>query len=118
MSTILDPNCLNSVVRSTYDKRAFFGFLPPHGVWLDPDEEYEFPGDLRVSLGDPGLRSATGGRLAKGLRTALEEGKLAIVRTPNPLLLDADSGETKMLTLDDDSLLISDPCWFSSEGDE
>ena len=109
---MLDTSCLYSTVKNVSGTKRMFGFLPPHGRELANNEEFTVFGDIRQSIGgsrgsDPSVQR----RDRTAFANAIANGWLVIVSTPNPILKDIDSGDTKMLNLDDGTLGAVDPCW-------
>lgn len=108
---MFDTSCLYSVVRNISGATMNFPFLPPHGKELDDDEELSIFGNLleAVNRGD-----RFGARNMDSLESALAQGFLEIRQTPAPIVLDLTTDETKMLTVDNGSLVIDDPCFATS----
>jgi hypothetical protein len=103
--------CLYSTVRNSSNQRQFFGFLPPHGIFLNPDEEYHVFGDIRESVVRDERALAV--RLQKSLENALDDGVMEILKTPAPILYDAEESQQapKMLVLVGGQLAVVAPCW-------
>ena len=112
MSTVMDTSCLYSTVKNVSGRRMTFGFLPPHGVTLDSDEEFTVFGDVRQAI--VGGERVTSRRLITAFEAAIERGDLEIISTPSPILLDVNSNDPKILHLDNGSLTFRDPCWHNS----
>jgi hypothetical protein len=108
-----DKSCHYSTLRNTSGVAKTFGFLPPHGVKLDVDEEYSVFGDIRstVGRGDP----ATDRRHHQALVDALDRQDILILSTPSPVLLDATDDVPQILSLDNGTLSAVDPCWDTSD---
>jgi hypothetical protein len=109
-----DKSCIYSTVKNTCGQTRRFGFLPPHGVQLDPNEVYTVFGSIYEAVGQ-GPDYATGQRNHKALAAALDRGDLVIVSTPAPILVDATSGASKMLHLNNGTLSAVNPCWQTSD---
>jgi hypothetical protein len=110
--------CLYSTIKNTGTVEKFFGFLPPHGRRLYCGEEISVWGDIqhwltRFTPNDRARRSlevAIGGELDSSGNTVYDR-TLVIVKTPSVHLLDITLDETKIITLDNESLATADPCW-------
>jgi hypothetical protein len=109
----VDTDCLYTTVQCTCAVPRIFGFLPPHGVLLNPGETYTVFGDIVGAMS----RANWGGerRSFVAFNAALGRGDITIIRTPNPILLDTVTGTTKMLQLSNNSLSVATPCWFQSD---
>jgi len=109
---VMDTTCLYSTVKNTSGVRKTFGFLPPHGRTLKPDEEFTIYGDAREAV----LRfeRVTDRRHIMAFEAAIARGDIKIIQTPSPILKDETTEETKMLVLDNGSLAVADPCWEES----
>lgn len=101
--------CLYTTLRNTSGAAMYFGFLPPHGRTLDDGEEISVFGDVTsLFRGQP-----ANNRAKRSFEAALDAGNLAIIKTPAVHLYDETLDQTKMLTLDNDSFAVADPCWGS-----
>jgi hypothetical protein len=102
---------LRTHVLNTSGSEKAFGFLGKHGRRLAANEQITIPGDLRQTL-------SAHTRKFKALERCLDAGALTIVKTPAPLLYDAEDDNTKELRLDNATLGITDPEWgaYSSSG--
>jgi hypothetical protein len=106
-----DMTCLYSTLKNISGGTTKFPFVPPHGVELDADEEVTVFGDIREAVN----RGDRSGRInMDSLKAALQEQWIEIRNTPAPILTDLTSDANKMLTLDDGSLAVADPCWETS----
>lgn len=111
-------SCLYSTVKNVSGATMTFSFLPPHGVELEADEEYNVVGDIAAAISRN--RGATGGRYIDSLLAALSgstndgDPTLALIKTPNPILYDETAEESKMLVLDDEELGTAVACTDSS----
>lgn len=95
---------LRTKVRNISGARRYFGFLPPHGMWLEDGEEYTVDGDLSVRLAAlprPGKY--------RGFVSALEDGALVLVSSPSQHYYDATKDETVVLAVADAAVVIVDP---------
>lgn len=108
-------SCLYTTVKNTSGVRHKFGFIPPHGVELDVDEEYTVFGDLRQLLGaNAGAEHGVRRRSQVAFENALNSGKLAVVETPAGILQDTVTGQSQMLQLAAGVITAVDPCYYSS----
>lgn len=108
---VMDMRCLYSTVRNISGRTANFQFLPPHGRKLGAEEEYSVMGDLVSSV--IRMERVTSQRDMASLQSALNDGLLDIVKTPNPILEDEVLNDSKMLVLKNGNLAVTDPCWTS-----
>lgn len=116
MASFVDTSCLYSSVKNTSGARKHFGFLPPHGRTLAANEEFTVFGHITQAVVLDVERVTSRHHMA-AFERAVEAGDLEIVSTPAPLLVDADDGETKMVTIDNDAIVIADPCWAGTVED-
>lgn len=100
--SVLTAN-LTTKVRNISSKTCTFACLP-RSKRLAPGEEYTFDGDIFAAL--KGNR-----RKLKGLTDALRNRLLAIVNTPNVHLFDDTLDNTKVLSLNNGTLGVTDPSW-------
>lgn len=76
-------NVLYSTVRNTSGRTKLFGFLPPHGVTLDNNEDYVVFGDIRNVVGsNQGVGGGVRRREQTALEAAIDAGDLTIIQTP------------------------------------
>lgn len=101
-----------STVKNTSGRTMRFGFLPPHGVRLAPDEELTLYGDIRaaISRGDP----ATDRRYHQAFKDALDRGDLQVTATPSQVLSDPDTGNVHTISVQGGALAISGAPWDES----
>ena len=104
--------CLYSTVRNIGLTGKFFGFLPPHGRRLACNEEITVFGEVKDYL----QRFTPNERAKRSLEVALAGDAtyaktLVIVNTPSVHLYDATLDVTRILTLDNGSVSLADPCW-------
>ena len=109
---VWDTSCLYTVLKNVSGTPQICSFLPPHGVTLANNETIAI-------LGDPVEAIANGDRVGKtraiqAYLDMLARRDLVIISTPTPILKDATSGASKMLTLDNGTLGSADPCWTTS----
>lgn len=108
-------DCLQTVVKNISGAALVVSAWPPHGRTFAVDEEVAIDGDLGTLLAM--YRKPT--RVVQALYQLFTEGKLQIIKQPNPILYDETADRTAMLVLDNDALLANDPCFsdtaFSSE---
>ena len=100
-------SCLYSTVQNTSGGQKIFGFLPPHSVQLDADEEYTVFGDIRQCL--------TTRRDQQAFAAAIDRGDLAIISTPAPIIVDFVSGLSKMLHVASGVITVTAPCFDVSD---
>jgi hypothetical protein len=100
-------SCLGSTVKNTSGRRMTFGFLPPHGRTLDDAEEMSTFGDIRTIVSQTK-------RYEEAFQDAIDRGDLALIRTPNAILYDDETGESVMLESNDGAITGVDPCWTVS----
>jgi hypothetical protein len=98
-------------VKNTSGVSKVFSFLPTHGRRLAPVEEFTFIGSPTEAI-SRGVGFKT--RHLAALETALVNGNLTLLHTPNPILFDSVTLERKMLVLDGGSLGVQEPCWESA----
>jgi hypothetical protein len=113
----MDLTCLYSTVKNISGKAKIFGFLPPHGRRLLDDEEFTVFGDVRqaVASGQRGGR-AESRRDILAFEAAINRGDLTILHTCAPILQNPNSGDPKMVVINDSNVLaLADPCWLSSQ---
>ena len=111
-------DCLKSVVKNTSGYTRTFGFLPPHGVTLTADEEYEVFGNILDALGSGRSRYAQR-RAHAAFQDAIDRGDIALVSTPNPILNDTvNTTSSKMINLTSGSLAVAAPCWATTDADD
>jgi hypothetical protein len=111
----MDTTCLYTTVKNTSGVSKFFGFLPPHGRTLASNEEFTVFGNILQALG--ASRGSGGGVLRRdqiAFESAIESGKLTIVQTPSPVILDVTTEDSKVLKLDDEVLSTVNPCWMNA----
>jgi hypothetical protein len=106
-----DTHCLLSTVRNNLSTPMLFGFLPPHGRYLQPDEEYSTFGNILDTISVANLDRNSSRRWIQSFEAAINRGDLVIVKTPNPILEDTVHGTTKMISLVNNALVIAAPCW-------
>ncbi len=107
-----DTSCLFSTVKNVVGQRRTYGFLPPHGRTLDNDEEFTVFGHISEAIGR--FERVTDKRMRDSFAAALERGDMIIVSTPNPVLQDQDTQESKIIVLASGTLAVEDPCWTQS----
>lgn len=112
-------SCLYSILINSSGKTLKFGFLPPHGVQLAPDEEYPVFGDIRDVVG---RSDRAGYRNQQALARALDRQDIVILQTPNPILMNLTTHLPRMLQLSGagNTLSTVSPCWdvSGSESDD
>ena len=101
------PSTTSTLV-NTSGVRQYFDFLPPGGVYLEAGEEFSYTG----SIYDWIRRSGNGGireKMVTALDYCLAQGLCEIKEDPYLLLYDATNAKSKMLRVDNDKLVLSDP---------
>jgi len=83
---------------------ATFGFIPPHGRRLGPNEQMTVAHDLFAHV-------ANNARKRQSLQRAMDNGHFAVLRTPAVQLFDAVSGEVRQLRINNGTLGTVDPCY-------
>jgi len=109
-----DTSCLYTTFKNTSGKTKYFGFLPPHGRKLLPNQEITIFGGIEQML-QHDIERVTSRPYFQAFEEALQNGLIQVLKTPAPILLDATTGLNKMLTLDGGTLGVADPCWESAE---
>lgn len=106
-----DTSCLFSVVKNISGVKKKFPTLPPHGVELDADEQYSIWGSVLEAI----LRGDRFGRAnSDALEKLLDQRLLEIRKLPKPIMEDETLNDIKVITLDNGSLVLEDPCWETS----
>jgi hypothetical protein len=103
-------------VRNISTARKFFGFLPPHGRWLDPLEQIVFWGDITSWLNrmTPNQRSRRAFETAVAGATGIAA-SLAVIATPAVHLQDATTEDVMVIGWDSNvsasAPIMLDPSW-------
>lgn len=79
--------CLFTIVKNTSGGSKHFGFLPPHGVTLDADEELHIFGDIYAAINHGAGHRRKQRQDALGL--AITDGDLEIKSSPCAVIYDA-----------------------------
>ncbi len=99
-----------TTVQNYTTSRKFFGFLPPHGKWLNGYEKYSFWGDIHSWLS----RYTVNGRAIRSFESCIGN-TLAVLQTPAVHLQDETTGDVKVVIWDSgvqtDIPVMSDPLW-------
>lgn len=103
---------LYSTVKNTSGATRYFGYLPPHGLKLDDDEEVTILGHIQEAI----IRNqrVTSKRTQDAFLADMTARNLDIKNTPNPVLYDETVDRTRLLRLDNDSLGTVDASWDPS----
>jgi hypothetical protein len=109
----INTNCMYSVFKNTSGVRKTFGFLPPHGRTLDPDEEMAIFGDA-YSMITQGIERSDARRKIMAFEAAKDRGDIDIVQQPNPILSDMVTQEPVMLSVAGGVVSAGPPCWTES----
>lgn len=102
------PNldCLFTIVENTSGSVQNFSFLPPHGVVLDPGEQYtvlgSFVGAIQATSGGP--------RKLDAMLISVLSGQLSIIQSNIPFLRDHIFEMTKITQVIGDVLILADDC--------
>jgi len=106
---------LHTVVKNISGTRRYFGFLPPHGRWLNANETRAIPGNIINSLAT--TDEARGSeRNIKALKSAIRNDLLQIRMTPALILQSGDHTLVKQLALDNNGdLILIDPGAIDSD---
>lgn len=88
---------LYSTVVNLTDGERSFGYLGQHGRRLAAGEQYTVPGNIVDQI-------AANRRKFQALERDLDDGVVAIVKTPAVFLYDETEDQTKVLTLDNETL--------------
>lgn len=100
----MSTTCLYTTLKNTSGARRTFGFIPPHGKTLDDAETVTIFGNILDYLRD-------NARSRKAFETAVDNGDITLVETPSPMLLDATTGNSRILELDNGTLDDIAPCF-------
>ena len=101
--------CHKSIVRNTAGEARTFAFLPGHSNKdLADGEERSFDGDIRVQMLARGKRGYT------AFLNAMDDGRITLLHTPNPIVYDHSEDEPRMLRLDGGTVSWVDPCWANN----
>lgn len=114
MTVSLDTHCLYSTVRNVSGQGKLFGFLPPHGRYLNDQEEMSVFGNILDVINHANLDFSSSRRWVQAFEAAVNRGDLVIVHTPNPIVEDTQLGDTKMLVLTNGTLGVANPCWSNT----
>jgi len=98
--------CLYTTVQCRTSQPRLFAFLGKHGKRLLPYQQYTVPGDLSSVLA-----SKTRTAHFKSYEKAVDSGDLAIIATPSVHLLDKQTADVKVLSLNNGSLGTVNSCW-------
>jgi len=108
---ICDGNdcCHKSTIRNISGETRTFAFLPGHShKSLADGEERSFNGDVRETISRRSKRGFT------AMVNAIEDGRMDILRTPNPIVYDHTADEPRMLKLAGGTVTWVDPCWANN----
>jgi hypothetical protein len=106
---------LYSSVQNTSGGQKTFGFLPPHGQSLAPNEEFTVFGDIRQAMYR--FERTEGRRNVIAFEAAIQRGDITIINTPGIFVYDVARADTKVLDLSNGVLGSINPCWDSSVSD-
>lgn len=109
----LNTACLYSTVRNTSGTSKVFGFLPPHGRRLEPNETFTVFGDIREAV--IRFERTESRRNIIAFENALRRNDMEILHTPGLVLADdANPGSTQVVKLHNGVLGVQAPCWNTS----
>jgi len=97
-------NCVKSVFKNISGAGKFFAYLPPHGKYVENNQEVTIEGNIFDLVGryDWGWNE----RARQAFFNDLQNGKVAVVSTPAPI------SNSKMITVSEaGNVVVSDPCW-------
>ena len=114
MAYLQNLTCLYSTVKNISGGKLKFGFLPPHGRELAIAGEFTVFGNILDAVANGGSDRVTSRRSILAFESAIDLGKLEIVNTPVPIMKDITLGGPFMITLDNGTLGVDDPCWEST----
>lgn len=109
MAAHTDTRCLYSQIHNISGKRLVCSFLPPHGKVMEIDEIVSVFGNVLESMIRFERNEARRSIIA--FEQALRRGDIEIVHTPNVIIQDQSTGNTKMLQSLGGTLGLVDPCW-------
>ncbi len=102
-------NCLYTRVRNVSGGPLVLSFIPPRGVSLADGAEVSVFGDLRSALTAMGGK---GRRAQASLESLLLGGKITIVDTPAPIVLDTGISSSYALGSSAGAPSYGTPCWI------
>lgn len=89
-------------------KREYFDWLPPVGLYLNPQQEFKYAGTIF-----DWLRVRTNGHINQNdvlaMKHSFDNGLLEIRESPNPVFYDAVLEQTRVMNIVDGDIRISDP---------
>lgn len=100
--------CLYTTVVNTSGAERTFSFLGKHGKRLAADEQFSQPGNLGDQL-------AGHKRKFDAFERALENGDLAVMKSPAVHVYDEADEATKVLGAESGDITLENPCWGSLE---
>jgi hypothetical protein len=107
--------CLFSTVQNTSGETMVFGFLPPHGTTLAANEDYTVFGDILEAINRANFGAER--RNVEAFLRALDDGRMTLIQTPSPVLLDTVSGASKILQSASGTITGVAVTWPSAEGE-
>jgi hypothetical protein len=105
---------LQTTIRNISGSGRFFGYIPPHGKFLNDDQTYTFDGNIFTLLaGIRNKRKFTA--LLKDLGVTVNGVTLtpavSILQTPGAILYDATLHTSKLLGIANGAVVLVDPSW-------
>lgn len=107
----LSYSTYKTVLRNASGAAKFFAYLPPHGATLAAEEEVTVDGDL-FSMLSALVRPAK----KDAFIADINAGNIEVVSTPSIILEDATTGASKVVELNNGSLVLDEPVGGSVGG--
>ena len=104
-----------STVKNISGQTKVFGFLPPHGRTLAPNQEFTVFGNILSAIGGQRGGRAESRRDIVAFENAIVNGYLQVTQTPSPILQDEVTGTSVMLEVENGSLSMVTPEWQISD---
>lgn len=101
--------CLFTIVKNVSGGRKHFGFLPPHGRWLDDEEELHVFGDINAAINHGAGHRRKHTQNAFG--AAVNDGDLEIVSTNCAIIYDPDNLASYRVGVYNGTVLAQVPDW-------
>lgn len=113
MSATFDTSCLMTTVRNTSGATRTFSFLPPHGRDLANNEEFSVYGDMFAAIQRANPIASKRHVDAYIDAIASDNKTLTVLRTPSPIFWDDVLGTPHLISLENLTLVVRDPCMES-----
>ncbi len=98
---------IKSVIVNTSGQRTYFDFLVPSGQFLNPGETWDYWGDIFDWMRHAG-DGATRTKKARAFEHCVNLGLIEVRQYTDPVFYDATSGLSKIMRVDDSSLVLRD----------